>query len=184
VESDTLINSLPFSKTVLNLSKLDQELKEDVITKEKYVYLTEKEGIVTLFFDGGLTQELIDQAAYIINNFVDINLKDQLAQYIKLEVEPFINDMIISIQAENIAMGITQDGKTSEVIGFMCNRITIPSSLFQLSLADAIWVNSLYSVVEILEYYIDNESIYDGLEPYITVQRLTEWKTKITDFLA
>lgn len=172
--------ALNFVKTVSNVPKLDAELKT---LNAKYLYLLLKGSDLQLFFSSGLTQNEINVISNHINNFVEIDLIEELKDYVGTYVKPFVENCLYRIQAENIAMGITQAGKTYDVVAFFCAQVTLPNKTRAISLDNALSTNSLTVVIEILDYYIANPNLYTDLDPFITASRLTEWKGWIVDFL-
>jgi hypothetical protein len=172
--------SLQFVKTVSNIPKFDIELRA---LNSKYLYLTLKGDDLQLFFNSSLSQAEVNAISGLVNNFVEIDIVSQLKDYVESSVKPFVNNALYRIQAENIAMGITQAGKTYEVVAFFTSDIVLPGKVRHISLDKALNTNSLTIAIEILDYYIANPSLYSDLSPFITVDRLTEWKNWIVDFL-
>jgi hypothetical protein len=177
------MNILNFTKTIQNIQKLDKELRANVTTKPTYSHLFIKGSNLEIHFSQNCTQAVIDATSSVVNNFVEISLKDTLKAYMETKVTPFIEDMLYEIQAENIEMGITQLGKTAEVVGFFAAQVTIPGVTRPISFKDTIDTKSLTVTIQILDYYLANPSEYSDLSPFITTERLTNWKAKIVNFL-
>jgi len=177
------MNILQFTKTILNVQKLDKQLREDAVTGPTYSHLFIKGDLIDIHFSQNCTQAVIDATSAVINNFVEISLKDQLKEYMQGKVTPFIEDMLVQIQAENIEMGITQLNKTADVVGFFVAQVMLPGKTRSVSFKDSLDTKSLTVTLSILDYYIANPDLYSDLSPFVTVARLTEWKTKIVNFL-
>jgi hypothetical protein len=171
---------LSFTKSVANTNKLDLELR---ILNSKYNSLVLKGDALQLIFDSSLTQAEVDAVSNKINTFVETDISVELQTYIEKEVRPFIDKMMYQIKAENILMGVTQYGKTVDVLGFFNEKITLPTKTRAVSIKDALSDDSLYAVVDLLNYYLDNPSLYSDLSPFVTGDRITQWKNKIVEFL-
>lgn len=172
---------LSFNKHIINIPKLDEELRS--ITN-KYQYLLQKGDQLTLIFSSLLTQEEINSISSHVNNFVEVSLVDTLSVYMDTKVACFVRSMMYRIQAENIAMGITQEGKTYDVLSILCEPIQLPNKTRKVSIKQTIDTGSLTVTVQLIDYLINNPDLYQDLSPYITQDRLGEWKTLILTFLA
>jgi hypothetical protein len=173
--------NLLFNKQIINIPKLDVEIR--VITA-KYQYLTQKGDQLNLMFSSLLTQDEINSISYLINNFVETSLVDTLAVYMDTKVACFIRSMMYKIQAENIAMGITQYNKTYDVLATLCEPIQLPNKTRKVSIKQTLDTGSLTVTLQLIDYLISTPELYEDLNPFITVERLTDWKTLITTFLA
>lgn len=171
---------LEFTKKIENIQKLDTELRT---LNTKYESLTIKDEYLQLMFTGSLVQEEINAISNLITNFVEIDATEQLRIYIETKVRPFIEDMTYQLKAENVMMGITQLGKTVEVLGFFNERIVPEGRTRAVSLKEALSDDSLYAVVEVLNYWILNTEEYSDLSPFITQAKLEELRAKIIAFL-
>lgn len=178
------MNILNFTKTINNLQKLDKELRDNATTGPTYSHLFAKGNSLDVHFSQNCNQAVIDACSLVINNFVEISLKDTLKEYMETEVTPFIEDMMYEIQAENIEMGITQLGKTAEMVGFFVAPITLSGVTRPVSFRDTIDSKSLTVTISVLDYYIAHPELYSDLSPFVTVDRLTAWKSKIEGFLS
>lgn len=79
--------------------------------------------------------------------------------------------LIVEVAVSNIAMGITQAGKTRAVADY-CQKLQ-----YYLS------TGSLYAAIEELTAMRNEDRSSMGLEPYITDARLDQYKAKIQSFL-
>lgn len=173
--------NIQFNKQIINIPKLSAEI---TAVTNKYLYLTQKGDVLTITFSGLLTQGEIDSVSGVVNNFVEVSLVDNLEKYMSSKVEPFVKYIQNYMKAENLAMGITQAGKTYDVLAFINDQVQLPNKTRKVSIGNTLDSGSLTVTIELLNYYIANPSLYEDLAPFVTVDRLTEWKTKILAFLA
>lgn len=178
------MNILTFNKLILNIPKLDKQLREHSTTKPTYSHLYSKGSTIDVHFTQNCSQAVVDAASSIVNNFVEVSVKDQLKDYVESEVTPFIQDFLYTIQAENIEQEITQLGKTSEVLGFFTQAIVLPGKTRAVSLKQTLDANSLNVTLELLNHYILHPDTYSDLSPFITTDRLVSWRDKIIEFLS
>jgi hypothetical protein len=177
------MNILRFTKTIINLTKLNAQLRENATTSPTYTHLFAKGSALDLHFSANCTQPVVDAASSIVNNFVEISVREQLEDYLETKVQPFVADMMLTIMSENIESGITQAGKTNDVLGFFNHPVTLPGAIYPVSLAQALDTGSLYSAMQLIDHHIANPAQYETLSPFVTVARLGQWKTKIITFL-
>lgn len=111
-----------------------------------------------------------------------ITTAETMKIYLDDSVFPFINNVINAFAAENIAMGITQAGKTGDVLGIFEKRYDIGYA-HPVSLKGSFDTGSLYVSLEILQHVRDNPGEFSGLSPFVTDARLLEMKNKIETFL-
>ena len=112
------MNILTFTKQVQNIAKMHREIQEDTSFGPLYNYLINKDDLLEIHFTDNLTQQQIDDCTNYVNTFVEVSVHDNLFQYLKKDVGPFIEDMMDDMSAENIEMGITATNMTTEVLGF------------------------------------------------------------------
>lgn len=167
---------LEFTKSIINLNKLEQEL---FALQSKYISLYSKGSYLQLKFSSSLSQEEVNAVSNLINNFVEISIVENLKEYVEKTIRPFIDNTLYQIQAENMALGITQAGKSADVLGFFMEQVTLPGKTRPVTIKGTLDTNSLNVTVELLTYYINNPSLYSDLTPFITVERLTDLRTKI-----
>ena len=167
---------LEFNKTIINVNKLSEELK---VLTPKFVSYYSKGDYVQIAFSSNLIQSEVDAVSNKINTFVEVSITEQLKEYVETEISPFIRNLLFQIQAENISMGITQLGKTGEVLGFFEDRILLPNRVRAISLKASLDTNSLTETIALLTHYIDNPNLYSDLSPFITADRLTDMRTKV-----
>jgi hypothetical protein len=172
---------LEFIKTVSNIPKLDYELR---LLNSKYNSLTIKDDNLRLIFNASLIQTEVDAVSNLVNNFVELCVREQIKLYISKQISPFIEDFTYKIISENMELGITQMGKTAEVLGFYCDRVEIPGKNRAVSLQDTLDSNSLTVTIEVLNYYLDNPQLYSDLSPFITTARIEGWIAEIQALLA
>lgn len=174
-----MINTIEINKNIINISKLDLELRTDSITKTQYQYVTKKGELLILAFSGSLSQNLVNKASQIVNNFIEIDIGQQLKEYVQKTIAPFIEDLMYQIQAENIQMGITQAGKTSDVVSFFTEKFVLPGKTRGVSMKATLDSNSLNVTIDLMTYLISNPELYSDLNPFITADRLSAWRSKI-----
>jgi hypothetical protein len=104
---------------------------------------------------------------------------ESLSNYLDKEIFPFVTNLIRSFAAENIALGITQAGKTGHVLSLFSKQFPVPSAEYPNSLKASFDTGSLYISLGIIAYILQNESEYDDLSPFLTEARLTEMYNKI-----
>jgi hypothetical protein len=171
---------ITFVKTVENTQKLDKELRA---LTSKYQYLTQKGEHLILTFEPALIQIEVNSVSSLVNNFVEVCIVSLLNEYMSSKVFPFISKMKTKILAENISMGITQLGKTADVLGFFCTPVLLPNCLHAVSLKQTLDEGSLTVTVQLLDHYIANPDLYSTLSPFITTTRLNSMKSEIVAFL-
>jgi hypothetical protein len=134
-----------------------------------------------------MSQELdSSQVAFltaVVNAHNGISTSESLKNYLQGSVFPFVTDLLTTFSAENIAMGITQAGKTGHVLSLFGKVYPVPNQTFQNSLKLSFDTGSLYVSLEIIQHVRNNPVEFEGLSPYITDQRLKEMKNKIESFL-
>ena len=72
-----MIFSIDFVKTVLNVPKLDRELRE---LNANYLYLTIKGDALKVFLNGTPTQTEVNALSSLVSNFVEVSVVDTLAE--------------------------------------------------------------------------------------------------------
>lgn len=171
---------LVFQKEILNAPKFHTKLQAQSYG-DAYVYFVQ-DSTLRVIFNRELTQQEQDDCSAFVVAFIDYETVDQLADYLDNEVTPFVKQLLTKFAAGNIAMGITQAGKTADVLGLFEKRVEIGASEL-VSLKAALDTGSLYVALSVLQYYRDNIANYSALSPYITDTRLLEMKNKIEQFL-
>lgn len=109
------------------------------------------------------------------------------ADYIKkakvLPIKSFVDDLMATVIAENIYMGISSAGKSGVVLSFATRQVTINSTEQPTSLVEALMNMTLTVAIEVLDYHIAHPEEYADFAPFISVTRLTNLKNKIQSFL-
>lgn len=137
---------------------------------------------VFLVFDDELGETDEDALEAAVSAHIPVTTAESLQAYLSASVFPFVQTVVTQIAAENIAMGITQAGKTADVLGLFGKQFDIGAT-YPVSLKDTFDSGSLYVSLAVLQHMRDNPSVYDGLSPYITDARLLATKNKIEVFL-
>jgi len=174
-----MINVVSVNKEITNTEKLIREIKANVIIGSLYNYLNIKGNDVEVYFNRNLIQTEIDECTNLVNNFVNTSLYDYLYNYLKMSIDPFVDELLITIRAENIELGISQSNKTTEVLGFFEQQHMLPGRTRSVSLQGSLNTGSLTVTIEILNYLIANPNLYSDINPFVTTDRLTIWKNKI-----
>lgn len=102
-----------------------------------------------------------------------INQEKQLIENVKNKVKrslEFGQELILQFSTENILMGITQQEKTGAVVEYLGDLLKY------------IQTASLYEAVKEIDKLINN-GVPAHLSPFVTEERLSEFKQKILSFL-
>ena len=168
---------------ILNTSKFHLKMKS-LSFGDLYDYFIQDVDL-DIHFTQVLTQPQIDELDAVMSSWIDYETVDQLEAYLDDEVFPFIKRLINVFASENIAMGITQSGKTAQVLGLFSKKYNVPETnlLLPVSLKESFDTGSLYVAIDVLQKVRDTPSDFSGLSPFITDARLLEMKNKIETFL-
>lgn len=178
-----MFNIFEFIKIITNAGKLDRELRLHSSFGSVYNYLSIKGDLVKVHFTQNLNQAQIDDLSSFMSGFSNVSVYETLNNYLKSDITPFITELLLKIQAENIELGITQLGKTVEVLGFFEAPVVLPGKTRAISLKGTTDTNSLTASLELLGYYIQNPNLYSDLSPFITQVRLTSMYNEIATHL-
>lgn len=174
---------LSFTKTIENVQKFGRDITIDETISPVLSSFSIKGSDITISFSVSLDQNQIDYVTDFVNNFVEVDITDNLKAYVETSVRPFIEQMLYRVQAENIEMGVTQSGKTYEVLGFFEKQYTLTGKNRAVSLKGSLDTNSLTVTLEVLGYLIATPGEYSDLSPFITATRLTDLYNEIAVFL-
>lgn len=177
------MNILNFIKTVTNASKLDKDLRKDALVGALYSFLVIKGDDLELHFTANLNQSQIDYVSSFVANFSNVSVVDTIIDKLGKDVDPFVDSLLREMRAENMAWGVTQLDKTADVLGVFCLPLPLPGRRYPLSLKQTLDTAALTVTLEALQYLINHPELYDGLAPFISVDRLNSWKTKIYIYL-
>jgi hypothetical protein len=168
--------TLEFTKVLQNPSKFHDDIKAHATLGAIYVCFTSKGDNLQISFSRNMTQGEVDACGILVRDYQPVSIVENLRTYMKSKIEPFIESLLLTIQAENIAMGISQSGRTSEVVGFFSEAHLLPGKTRKVSLKDSLDTNSLTVTIELFNHLILNPAIYADLAPYITQERLISWR--------
>lgn len=172
--------NLEFDKTIKNITKLDKELKDLVSV---YQSISSKGSDIALTFSRILTQPEIDLVSNKINTFVETDLVQYLQSSKVIPVNNWVQSFLQRITAENIAMGITQAGKTADMLGFYQLYTLLPGSTLPCTFKGSLDTGSLNVTIALIDYYVAHPEIYSSLTPFVTPDRITAWKIDIIKYL-
>jgi len=113
------------------------------------------------------------------------DLADRIAIDLGARIDPWVIGFLKKTRAENIAMGITQAGKTFDAQAFFELPIAL-NPMFpdkKVSMLGVLFTGSLTLIPALIDYYIANPSTFDNLTPFVSAERLTSWKNEVLGFL-
>lgn len=171
-----------FFKIGVNLDKLTQELTTFSISGLSYGNDT-----ITVHTTETLTTQQQTDIETIITNHNPQDLNEIYLQIISNAMQ-FGSNLMNSFAAENIGMGITQMGLTSDVLMLMEKRFVVDllKPDVSVSVLGTLTTGSLYEAIKVIDLHItaSQNGDYDSLNPFLTVTRLQTFKQKIVDYLA
>lgn len=111
---------------------------------------------------------------------------ERIAVDLDNRIDPWVVNFLKKTRAENIAMGITQAGKTFEAQAFFELPVELNPLLpgKRISMLGALFTGSLTLIPALIDYYIANPETFDGLHPFVSVERLNSWKLEVITFLS
>jgi hypothetical protein len=128
------------------------------------------DGEVTFYFTDHLTPEqLAELDSATSNHDATITVAKQIEPVIQAAIE-FFGALTVTFAAENVALGITQSGKTKGVADYLANVLRYGQS------------GSLYEVINEIDALLAG-GIPVELDPFVTIPRLNEFKNKILGYL-
>lgn len=181
-----MFNIFSFTKSITNTAKFHKDLSSHLSLGALYNFVNVTGDNVEIHFKQSLNQEQIDSLSVFVSAFSNTSVIDSLYAYLGATIDPFGEALMRKIRAENMAMGITQSGKTGEVLGFFNIKVfPNPNGVFPYSLEDAFESGSMYEIVNIIDYWLKPENVTQiaHLAPFITPERLTQWKIEIIEEL-
>jgi hypothetical protein len=178
-----LMNILFFVKVITNANKLDKDLRADALVGALYSFLVIRGDSVELHFTANLNQSQIDYVSSFVANFSNASVVDSIIAKLGDDVDPFVDSLLREMRAENMAWGVTQLGKTADVLGVFCLPVPLPGRMYSLSLKQTLDTSTLNVTMEVLTYLIAHPELYPDMAPFISVDRLNLWKTKIYNYL-
>jgi hypothetical protein len=153
-----------FPKALVNLDKLSVEL-----SSLSLVGCSFSSGEVTLHSSVELTPEQLTLAQTVIDSHVHISAEQAVFQIVSNAIA-FGNDLIVRFAAENVLMGVTQAGKTKAVADYLVDVMRYAQT------------GSLYEVINEVSR-LQSLGVPSGLSPFVTEQRLEQFKQKIITYL-
>lgn len=166
----------------VNPSKLQNEIAAAGIPEPELVSTVDTE--VYVRFSAALTAPQQTTLDSVVSDHVVQTAVESLAIYMATELRPFVDALVNTFASENIALGITQAGKTGHLLSLFGRQYPIPNSTYPNSLKACFDTGSLHVAIDIIQYIRDNPTEYSGLDPYVTDGRLAAIQAKISNFLA
>lgn len=172
-----------FIKTVL-VDKLSSEIMELIPDKFDGLSYNQDDSEVIVHLSSEPTlQEDTDLTALINNHVPTPTVHSSIMSYLRGGVSSFVDEVLDYEAATNMELGITQAGKTAEVLGLIVKQYDYKSNGKPVSLYESMRLKSLYETIEIIDYIRSNPSEFTGLDPYINDARLLSLKNKVEGFL-
>jgi len=168
-----------YTKTIINKEKFTSE----VSGLTNFSHWSALGSELTVYLTTDFTAQQESDLDSLVANWVDYTTTESLKIYLDESVFPFIKDLINTFAAENMALGITQAGKTADVLGLFVKGYDLHSNSRPLSLRDCFDTGSLYEACNVIEHIRGAPSEFSGMDPFITDARLLEMKNKIETFL-
>lgn len=165
----------------INSDKLQYEIGAAGLPAPKYIE-TENTN-VKIVYETGLSEAQVIILESCVTNHVWMTTAESLKIFLDEQVMPFVKNLITEFAAENISMGITQAGKTGQVLGLFSKPYNVYSNEFHVSLKNSFDTGSLYVARDVIQYVRNNPTEFDGLSPFVTDARLLSMKNKIEKFL-
>lgn len=178
-----MVTERVFTKTIL-MNKLNSEL--NLIADDLFhciIYDSDISKVTVQLLREPTMQEDTDITTTINNHVPTPTIHDSIVTQLNMDVQPFIKEMMDNEAATNIELGITQAGKTVDVLGLIVEKHLMPGKTKAVSLKDCFDTGSLYAALEVLGYIRANPSTYTGLSPFITDARLLDMINQIETFL-
>jgi hypothetical protein len=135
-----------------------------------------------IFFSSELSSENQATLSSVVASHVAVTTAESLASYLATTIYPFVSKLIAAFAAENMALGITQAGKSDDVLGLFTKKYVVGDAAFPVALKDCFDTGSLYVALQLLAHIRANED-FSGLSPFITDARIVELMNKIETFL-
>lgn len=187
--------TLETEKIILNKKNFSIEVHQ----LRKYLKeQTELESLIGVNFTGNKFEILfsetvdseIEQQVISAYNSIDSNTfaQENAIKHTKQlgdNAEIFGKELMSKFRGENILMGITQAGKSGAVLSIMVEKVNVNNDGFPVSVKEATETGTLYEAIKAVEYHIAKAQAgdYDSIAPFITVERLENFKSSIVEYL-
>lgn len=166
------IITLPWKEFSVNLEKVTAHFKATL--SSNYDGIVCKESVMEVNFFEEISQEDSDDVYGYWDNITASTFNPTLDEIITKKVNEasiFGNNLIAKAIVENIAMGITQAGKTKAVADLFSN------------LQYYLKTGSLYAAVAEIDRMV-NDGVDPSLDPFVTEERLNNYKSQIQAYLS
>lgn len=112
---------------------------------------------------------VITNSQAILSGYVNGDVNKSLRDLVNDSIN-FGQELLVDYAAENVALGITQAGKTKEVADYLSDLMRYAQT------------GSLYEVINEVDRLIA-AGLPADLEPFITLNKMNEFKQKVIDYL-
>lgn len=161
-----------YQKTISNTEKFTTGLQDLAEITANFVKWGALGSTITVYLDTDFTTAQETALDAYVANFVDFTTSESLKIYLDGTIFPFIDNLITTFAAENMATGITQAGKTGEVLGLFSKKYDVESNGLPISLKDTFDTGSLYESIAVIAHIRANPTEFTGLDPYISDTKL------------
>lgn len=153
---------------IAKIAEIDIETIKDYLDGEyaSFKNLIESDGKYLVVTDGATTQESSEIESYVMGQMQIEAIQDTIKGAIS-----FFDALMVKFAAENVSMGITLAAKTREVSDYLANVLRYGQT------------GSLFEVINEVDNLI-SEGVPASLSPFVTEQRLNDFKAKIQEYLS
>ena len=130
-------------------------------------------------FSGALSVGDEETLSSIVTAHTGITSSQSLTLYLDNIIFPFVKALINEFAAVNISQGISQAGKSGDVLGLFEKQYTVTGISKPVSLKASFDTGSLYVALSIIQHVRDNPTEYDGLGPFVSDAKLLAMKNRI-----
>jgi len=156
------------TRDISNLNKMQDEVIE-AFSKITYVMKFGSDDLRFTLEEGLSEAEEVELTSFV-ESFEDVaDPKESVRMAISGAISYF-SDLVIDFSSDNVLMGITQANKTKDVSDFLEGVMKYGVS------------GSLYEVINEIDRIISN-GIPDDLSPFVTSERLEDFKSRISNHL-
>lgn len=135
------MNIIPFTRQIINVAKMDIELRHLPLTGSKYSFHVRKGDDLKLYYSDNLIQSEVDEVSGYINNFVEISVLDaEVDVTIRKQADGWdLYKKIIASINTNGGLGTIDDGIASYTAMFTIRNM-LKDGFFEYSLRHVVTV--------------------------------------------